>query len=47
MKVDMHVHTYRCGHSTLTPQLIVKLAKRKKLDAVAVTDHHSVKPALG
>ena len=46
MKVDMHVHTYRCGHSTLTPQLIVKLAKRKKLDAVAVTDHHSVKPAL-
>ncbi len=40
----MHTHYSRC--SNLDPCTILKIAKRKRLDGIAVTDHHEIKGAL-
>ncbi len=40
---DLHIHTCLspCATLDMTPQKIVKEAKKKKLDIIAVTDHNS------
>ena len=39
LKVDLHVHTFYSYDSTITPKELVAWAKKRGLDAVAVTDH--------
>ena len=46
MKYDLHMHTHYSRCSNLKPQTILKLAKKHKLDGIAVTDHHEIKGAL-
>ena len=46
MKYDLHMHTHYSKCSNLKPWTILKLAKKKKLDGVAITDHHEIKGAL-
>ena len=46
MKYDIHMHTYHSKCSNLKPETILKLAKKKKLDGIAITDHHEIKGAL-
>ena len=46
MKYDLHMHTHYSKCSNLKPEIILKLAKKKKLDGIAVTDHHEIKGAI-
>ena len=45
VKVDFHVHTNRSIDAVPGPRQILKLAKEKGLDAVAITDHNRFFPA--
>ena len=45
-KYDLHVHTRYSDCSNLKPEKILKFAKRKKLDGIAITDHDTIKGAL-
>ena len=40
----MHTHYSKC--SNLKPDIILKLAKKYKIDGIAITDHHEIKGAL-
>jgi predicted metal-dependent phosphoesterase TrpH len=42
MAVDLHVHTTASSDGDYTPREIVEMAIKKKLQAVAITDHDSV-----
>lgn len=46
MKYDLHVHTHYSRCSNLRPEVILKIAKRRGLDGIAITDHHEIKGAL-
>jgi predicted metal-dependent phosphoesterase TrpH len=46
VRVDLHIHTKYSGHSLLTPEAVVRAAKRRGLDQVAITDHDSIRGAL-
>jgi predicted metal-dependent phosphoesterase TrpH len=46
MKYDLHIHTKRSPCSNLKPELVLKIAKKKKLDGIAVTDHNTIKGSL-
>lgn len=46
MRIDLHVHTKYSGHSILGIHQIVKAAKKRALDCVAITDHDEIKGAL-
>ena len=46
MKVDLHVHTTYSSDSVITPKDLVFYAKKRGLNAVAVTDHNYVDGAL-
>jgi predicted metal-dependent phosphoesterase TrpH len=46
LRVDPHVHTYRSGHSLLKPKDIARIAKRKGIGAVAITDHDVIEGAF-
>jgi len=43
VKADLHIHTFLspCGDIGMTPLNIVRNAREKKLDLIAVTDHNS------
>ncbi|MBC8223907.1 PHP domain-containing protein [Candidatus Bathyarchaeota archaeon] len=43
MIIDLHIHTKYSGDSSNDPVELVKAAKAKGLDGIAVTDHDSVK----
>jgi predicted metal-dependent phosphoesterase TrpH len=45
-KADLHVHSCYSSDSLITPQDLVFYAKKRGLDAVAVTDHNRVDGAL-
>lgn len=47
LKYDFHIHTILspCGDSDSTPNNVVNMAMIKGLDAIAVTDHNTVKNA--
>jgi predicted metal-dependent phosphoesterase TrpH len=46
LKIDLHVHTFYSYDSTITPRELVVWARKRGLDAVAVTDHDVFKGAL-
>ncbi len=46
VKADLHVHTVYSNDSLITPQELVFYAKKRGLDAVAVTDHNRIDGAL-
>jgi predicted metal-dependent phosphoesterase TrpH len=46
MKYDLHIHTRHSLCSSLKPDRIVELAKRKGLDGIAITDHNKVEGAI-
>ena len=46
MKVDVHVHTRYSGHSILKVEDVARIAKKRCLDAIAITDHDEIKGAL-
>jgi predicted metal-dependent phosphoesterase TrpH len=46
LRIDLHVHTFYSFDSTITPRELVIWAKKRGLDAVAVTDHDVFEGAL-
>ncbi len=47
MKFDLHAHTKyspRCGY--MEPKTIVKLARKRELDGIAITDHDTIKGSM-
>ncbi len=43
MKIDMHIHTCNSSDSSLKPDEIVKIAKMRGLQGVAIADHGTIK----
>ena len=43
---DLHIHTKYSNDSFLSPRKIIKMAKKKRLSAIAVTDHETIKGAM-
>jgi hypothetical protein len=46
LNVDVHVHTRYSGHSILKVEDVARIAKKRCLDAVAITDHDAIEGAL-
>lgn len=46
MRYDLHMHTHYSKCSNLKPEILLKLAKKKGLNGIAITDHHEIKGAL-
>ena len=46
MRYDLHGHTHYSRCSNLRPNIILKLAKKKGLNGIAITDHEEVKGAI-
>ena len=43
MRYDLHIHTHDSACSVLKPKTILKIAKRARLDGIAVVDHNTTK----
>lgn len=43
MKIDLHCHTYYSKDALCPPRRLVRFAKRKGLDAIAITDHDTTR----
>ena len=46
MKIDMHIHSIYSPDGRVRIEDIVKIARKKGLDAIAITDHNEIKGAL-
>ena len=46
MKFDLHIHSKYSYDSFLSPKRIIKVAKRKGLHGVAITDHNTIKGGI-
>lgn len=46
MKFDLHVHTKYSKDSLLNPKTVLKIAKKKGLNGIAITDYNTIKGAL-
>ncbi|NQE46638.1 Error-prone DNA polymerase [ANME-1 cluster archaeon GoMg2] len=46
MNFDFHMHSKYSFDSILEPKKIIKVAKKKGLDGVAITDHNTIKGSL-
>lgn len=46
MKFDLHVHSKYSHDSILSPKKIIKIAKKKGLNGVAITDHNTIKGGI-
>ncbi len=46
MIVDLHIHSKYSGDSIIEPLTILKLAKKKRLKGIAVTDHLTVRGGI-
>ncbi|HIH44907.1 MAG TPA: PHP domain-containing protein [Candidatus Methanoperedenaceae archaeon] len=46
MKYDLHIHSKYSGDSILEPEDIVKLAIKRGLGGVAITDHNTIKGGM-
>ena len=42
MKIDLHVHTSYSADGISTPSRVIKYAKKRGLDGVAITDHNTL-----
>ncbi len=45
-KYDMHTHTLYSNCSNMKPEVILKTAKKRGLNGIAVTDHNTIKGGL-
>lgn len=46
LKVDLHLHTCASKDSALHPAKLIKVAKRRGLDRICITDHNTLDGAL-
>lgn len=46
IKADFHIHSYFSADSNMSPETIVKFAKKRGLQAIAVTDHNTIKGGI-
>ncbi|HUU89323.1 MAG TPA: PHP domain-containing protein, partial [Candidatus Glassbacteria bacterium] len=46
VRVDFHVHSMYSSDSIITPKDLTVFAKKRSLDAVAITDHNQIDGAL-
>lgn len=46
MRVDLHVHTFYSPDALTTPRELWRWARRRGLDALAITDHNTIAGAL-
>lgn len=46
MKFDLHIHSKYSYDSFLSPETIIRIAKKKGLNGVAVTDHGTIKGGI-
>ena len=46
MKYDLHVHSKYSMDGYLDPKAIIKIAKKRELSGVAITDHNTIKGGL-
>jgi hypothetical protein len=46
LKYDLHTHTFYSKCSNMKPEILLKTAKKHKLNGIAVTDHGTIKGAL-
>lgn len=47
LRAELHCHSiYSKNDGVLTPEQIVAVAKKKKIDIIAITDHNEIKGAL-
>lgn len=46
MKLDLHIHSKYSKDSLLKPETILKVAKKRGLNGIAVTDHNTIKGGL-
>ncbi len=46
MKFDLHIHSKYSPDSFLQPEKIIKVAKKKGLNGVAITDHNTIKGGI-
>ena len=46
MKYDLHMHTYYSKCSNIKPADLLRIAKEKGLNGVAITDHHTISGAI-
>ncbi len=44
MRVDLHVHTWYSYDAISSPSAVLKAARRKKIGALAITDHNRLTP---
>ena len=45
-KYDLHTHTKHSPCSNLKAEILLRIAKKKGLDGIAVTDHDTIKGGL-
>jgi len=46
MKYDLHIHSKYSNDGVIEPYEIVKMAKKRGLDGIAITDHNMIKGGL-
>jgi len=46
MKYDLHIHSKYSSDGIINPEKIVKIAIRRGLDGIAITDHNTIKGGL-
>ncbi len=46
MKIDMHIHTSYSVDGRVNPKDVLKIAKKKGMTAIAITDHNEIKGAI-
>lgn len=46
MRIDIHIHSSYSSDGTVSPEEILRYAKKKKLNGVAITDHNVIKGSL-
>ena len=46
MKFDLHIHSKYSYDSFLSPEKIIRIAKKKGLDGIAITDHNTIKGGM-
>lgn len=42
-KYDLHIHTYHSGCSRIRPKKLLKIAKKRGLNGIAITNHNTIK----
>lgn len=45
-KYDLHIHSYYSGCSSIRPEKLLRIAKKRGLNGIAVTDHNTIKGGL-